>query len=318
MAEVDAPTAGEGEVVLEVAATGICGSELEGVRTPNSTRVPPLVMGHEIVGCPIGTNQLVAVNPLLSCGLCDQCEAGRTNLCRHRQLVGLHRPGGFAELVAVPASRCRPLPDGLDIGFAVLAEPLANGLHAVRQAERQLDGVPRSLGVIGAGMLGIASAFAAIRAGVAEVTVADLSEERRSLAAETMDVTGTARLEGEFDAVVDAVGVGATRADAVDRLRAGGVAVWIGLQDPDPGFDSLALVREERMVCGTYAYLDAEFEEAIKLCCGADPRWVERVQLASAAERFTELMREPAATPKTIVVPNRPRPILEAVGKGIL
>src|ERR1044072_7134637 len=83
--DVDAPTPGDDELVLDVPAAGICGSELEGVRTPNAMRTPPLVMGHELVGRRADSGEVVAVNPLIWCGSCDLCARGTTNLCRRRQ-----------------------------------------------------------------------------------------------------------------------------------------------------------------------------------------------------------------------------------------
>src|SRR2546430_5873096 len=100
--DVDEPAPRPGEAVLDVAVAGICGSELHGVRTPGF-RIPPLIMGHEFAGTtPDGRR--VAVNPLLSCGCCDRCRAGQTQLCWQRAIIGIHRPGGFAERVAVPES----------------------------------------------------------------------------------------------------------------------------------------------------------------------------------------------------------------------
>jgi threonine dehydrogenase-like Zn-dependent dehydrogenase len=92
--DVDEPAPRDGDVILEVMGSGICGSELHGFRSLGF-RKPPLVMGHEIVGVdPSGRR--VAVNPLLSCGHCDLCSRGLTEVCRERGLIGVHRPGGFA------------------------------------------------------------------------------------------------------------------------------------------------------------------------------------------------------------------------------
>jgi len=316
--DVDPPQPVDGEIELEIIAAGICGSELEGVRTPNSLRVPPLVMGHELVGRRLDNGDVVAINPLINCGECDLCKLGKTNLCRHRQLLGVHRPGGFAERIVIPESRARPVPAGLDPKRAVLAEPLANGLHALRLAERHLGRAPLAVGIIGAGMLGTASALAAVRTGIPRVAIADISPERLQIAASTLGIETTPRLRGELDVVIDAVGAASTRADAVDLLKPGGVSVWIGLHQPDAGFDSLSLVRQERIVCGTFAYLDAEFDEAVELCQEAHKGWVETVSLPDSAARFSELMREPGPVPKTVVVPkDRSRPVLEAISQAL-
>src|SRR2546426_464588 len=95
------------EVLVRAEAASICGSEIEGYLGRMANRVPPLVMGHEFAGTVVASGRdwagrRVAVNPLLSCGACARCRAGERNLCGERRLIGVHLPGGFAELVAVP------------------------------------------------------------------------------------------------------------------------------------------------------------------------------------------------------------------------
>src|SRR4051812_45961908 len=89
MQDVPEPEPGPGEVVVEVAAAGICGSELEGVASRSPFRVPPLVMGHELAGRRLDDGTPVAVNPLIACGRCDLCLRGARNVCRSRTLVGI-------------------------------------------------------------------------------------------------------------------------------------------------------------------------------------------------------------------------------------
>ena len=95
--EVDEPTPGPGEVLVDVDAVGICGSELEGFANQSPFRVPPLIMGHEFSGRRADTGQPVVINPLVSCQQCDLCLRGKPNLCRNRKIIGIHRSGGFAE-----------------------------------------------------------------------------------------------------------------------------------------------------------------------------------------------------------------------------
>ncbi|HVM68522.1 MAG TPA: alcohol dehydrogenase catalytic domain-containing protein, partial [Gaiellaceae bacterium] len=121
--DVDEPAAGPDEVVLEVSLAGICGSDLHGYRGHPGPRVPPLVLGHEVVGTVDG--ERYALYPLVGCGACARCEAGEDNLCASWRLVGMHRAGVFAERVAVPRRCLVPVPPGLDDRRAVLAEPLA-------------------------------------------------------------------------------------------------------------------------------------------------------------------------------------------------
>lgn len=246
------------EVVVRVAAAGICGSELEGFRSQSPFRVPPLIMGHEIAGVRDDTGEPVAVNPLVSCGHCDLCLRGRQNICRGRALVGVQRAGGFAERVAVPERCLYPIPPGLSLERAALAEPLANAVHALRLCQ-EADPQPERIGIIGAGMLGLAVGIVARVHGVPRVTICDLSTERLETARRAGLDAAEGPLAGEFDAVFDAVGSEATRRDSLARLRPGGTAVWIGLHGPEPGFDALALIRAEQRVLGTFAYVDRDW-----------------------------------------------------------
>jgi threonine dehydrogenase-like Zn-dependent dehydrogenase len=156
-------------------------------------------------------------------------------------------------------------------------------------------------------MIGIACALAALARNNVEVEVADLSEERCALAADTLGVRVSHNLQAEYEVVIDAVGAAATRATSVERLRPGGVAVWIGLQDSAPGFDGRALIRHERVVHGAYAYLDVDFDAGLELCGHVSESWIEQVPLADGATRFAELMEAPGPVPKVVVVPKASR-----------
>lgn len=149
MQDVGFPAADDGEVLVNVANVGICGSELHGI-ADTEFRKPPLIMGHEFAGT-TADGRRVVVNPLLSCGHCDQCMAGRDHLCRTRRIVGIHRPGAFAEAVPVPASSVHEIPDSMSFETAAMVEPLANAVHAVALARVEPDA---RIAVIGAGPIG--------------------------------------------------------------------------------------------------------------------------------------------------------------------
>ena len=120
MRDVPEPERADGEILVHVRAAGICGSELHGARHPGF-RVPPLIMGHEFAGISDNGDR-VLINPILSCGHCSLCGRGLRHLCADRALIGVHRPGGFAERVAVPAGAVRLLPDWLSWGEAAVVE----------------------------------------------------------------------------------------------------------------------------------------------------------------------------------------------------
>ena len=126
--DVAEPEVAEGDVLVQVRSVGICGSELHGARHPGF-RMPPLIMGHEFAGTSADGDRVV-INPMLSCGHCELCAGGLRQVCRERQIIGVHRAGGFAERVAVPGSTLRPVPDWLSWDAAAMVEPAANAVHA--------------------------------------------------------------------------------------------------------------------------------------------------------------------------------------------
>ncbi len=139
--DVVEPQAGPYETLIEVARAGICGSDLHGIRQVGF-RKPPMILGHEFAGrTPDGKR--AAVNPLIACGSCDQCAADRTQLCRNRALLGVHRAGAFAERVAVPDGAVHELPSTMSWEACKTSQPgfyapalLTTGTASVRRSLR--------------------------------------------------------------------------------------------------------------------------------------------------------------------------------------
>ncbi|MFI0419615.1 alcohol dehydrogenase catalytic domain-containing protein [Spongiactinospora sp. 9N601] len=298
MRDVAEPEVGAGEVLVHVMASGICGSELHGVKTPGF-RVPPLVMGHEFAGRTDDGRQVI-VNPILSCGDCDVCGLGLRNVCRRRRIIGVHLPGGFAERAAVPAGALTEMPAGLSWDAAGVVEPVANAVHAW-----SLAGAPAGarVGIIGAGAIGLACSQVALSGGAARVEIADRAEDRRSIAAELGAHAAVAELTGEYDVVFDAVGTAGTHRASLALLRPGGVAVWLGLADSTAGFDASGLVRGEQRVIGSFAYGDADFASAAALVGDWDLSWVKAFPLEDGAKVFTGLMNGGTVPVKALLVP---------------
>lgn len=285
--DVEEPVPAAGEVALRVRSVGICGSELEGIRSRSPFRVPPLVMGHEFGGERTDTGQRVVVNPIVACRSCDLCLRGQANVCRNRAVVGIHRAGGFAELVTVPEATLHAIPDAMSWEQAALVEPIANAVHAWQLVA---DRAPARVGILGAGTIGLVSLLVARWRGALQVDVADLAAERLDVAkAMGADTVGEA-LEGEYDVVFDAVGAAATRAASMERLRPGGAAVWLGLHSQEPAFAALDFIRSEQTVFGSFAYTDADFRQAIALAARTDPFWVTSFPLTEGDRVFVELM----------------------------
>ena len=162
------PSLVNGESIIKVSASGICGSDMHAYHGKDERRIPPLILGHEISGLiEEGTNKgkSVVLNPLITCGDCEYCNSGSEHLCNKRVLLGMNRPierqGGFAELVLVPDRNIYELPKNLDINKAPIAEPTAVSLHAVELGEKSIK---KSLNdsnvlVIGGGAIGLLCAL---------------------------------------------------------------------------------------------------------------------------------------------------------------
>lgn len=282
--DVPLPTSPDGWLTIAVRASGICGSELHGFRSVGF-RKPPLVMGHEFAGeAPDGTR--VVVNPLLSCGACELCHRDRPELCRERQLLGVHLAGGFAEYAAVPPQAVHEIPDDMSWEVAALIEPLANAVHAWRQVDQR--SVER-VAVVGAGAIGLVTLLVAKELNVGEVTVVDRARGRLDVAAGLGATSCHQELTGEFDVVVDAVGSVETRTAAVEHTAPGGTSVWLGLAEVGAGFDGNDLVRWEKRVVGSFAYADEDFATAVRLASSLDLDWATTISMEDSHRTFMEL-----------------------------
>lgn len=321
------PVLKAGEVLLEVSAAGICGSELSGYLGHNSLRKPPLIMGHEAAGRIVQTTEgtladgsraregaRVTFNPLISCGVCDRCLAQRANLCRQRQIIGIHRAGAFAQFVAVPANQCYLLPAGLSENIASLTEPLACAVRAVSLAH---VGSKDSLLILGAGPIGLFCLAAARAMGIEHITVTDMAPTRLAVAqkwgatsvinARENDVVAevTSITPGGVAAVIDAVGANMTRKQAVEAVVPGGQVVYIGLHDEESPLAANYLVRQEVAITGSFAYTPQDFERAfdflVQGLLQADPSWLEERPLTEGATAFEELIAGTAPVTKIIL-----------------
>ena len=242
----------------------------------------------------------VAVNPLAACGTCDLCEAGKTNLCRTRSLLGIHVAGGFAERVSVPLSSVHDLPDELEWDRAALIEPVANAVHAW-----VLAGSPqgRRVGVIGCGPIGLACLEIARYRGAALVACAERSGERRDVALTIGADEVAEALDGEFDVIFDAVGTLDTRRASLEHLIPGGTTVWLGLATSDPGFDAAHAVRTEKNVRGSFAYTDEQFADAVAIALRLNLSSSTTYPLNQGAEVFNALMAGQATPIKALLRP---------------
>lgn len=317
--ELPDPEPAASEVLLAPEACGICGSDLEGYLGVQANRTPPLVMGHELAGRVVGLGEgvdsewqdrRVAVNPLLPG---DDAQPGIEHLSARRELIGVHRPGGFASVVRVPVSQMRAIPDGADARLGVLAEPLANGVHAARLGRSGVEGGPTGRAVVlGAGTIGLMTLQAVALGGAEWIGVLDPHEDRRAAsrplgATETFgdeDALRDAVAGKPVDLVFDAVGVPTTRALALDLLRPGGCGVMIGLARDAAPVPFHAVVRRGLTVRGSYAYTAEDYDEALRWLLDerAGLGDLESVQPLDAGPRlFAELAAGPSSRLKVFL-----------------
>ena len=305
---------GAGEVSVRIEAGGICGSDLHYYHDGGFGAVrikQPMVLGHEIAGVVTevgaGVERLqagtrVAVNPSLPCGRCRYCQDGQQRHCLDMRFMGSamrfpHVQGGFRQALTVRAEQAVPIPDGMSIAEAAMAEPLAVCLHAVRQAGPLLG---RRVLVTGCGPIGILTIMAARLAGACEIIATDLGAyplrfAERSGATRALDVSGNpaalapyATDKGTFDVLFEASGNGAALRGAFEALRPGGIIVQIGIGG-DVTLPLNVLVAKEFQLRGTFRF-DQEFELAVELMgagrIDVTPLVTETVPIAHADAAF--------------------------------
>ena len=280
------PEAGEGEVLIRVKACGICGSDVHGMDGSSGRRIPPIIMGHEASGIietvgegVEGWNEgdAVTFDSMVYCGKCENCNAGKVNLCKYRQVMGVSCPefkrhGAYAEYVTVPSHILYKIPEGMSFEEAAFAEPISVALHAVNR-------VPIKKGdtgvVIGAGLIGLLIVQALKRAGCNRVIAADLVQSRLDLAKE-LGATDTF-LSSEVDVpaevlkltngkgadvAMEVVGIGKTLGLAIDSVKMGGAVGCVGNIEPVSQFSLQKIVTREISLMGSCASA-GEYDDAL-------------------------------------------------------
>ena len=317
-----APKCGPRDVILRPIAAGICAGDLQHYGGRNPYTKYPLVCGHEVCGTvtEVGAEvsrfkrgDLVVIEPVVGCGHCHPCRHGKPNCCMNFCLIGLHRPGGYAELCVAPEANVHAVPAGLDPVTASFAEPLAIGLHACRRG-----GV--SAGeyclVLGAGPIGLAILEVAKLRG-ARVVVTDLNEERlafaRELGAETLkaddelvsSVLEQTRNEGA-DVVIEATGSVQAVQSTLELVASGGRIVIVGLVKKGVGVSlpGLDFTRKEVNLLGSRNSVNC-FPEAIEMLAGGAvkyPRVATKIPMWDGVPVFSKLHENPAVMHKGVLV----------------
>ena len=310
------PSFGEGDVLVEVEAVGICGSDLHAYHGHDPRRLPPLILGHELVGRIVrgpGAGRRATVNPLITCGHCEYCVQGRDNLCANRTMIGMTRAGGFAERMTTAARSVIDIPQDMSLRAAAVTEPAATALHAINLSMKSLvRPLPECrVLVLGGGAIGMLSALLLRHYGVRHVTVAETNALRRTsveaaAGCATCDPREQAPAANSVDYVIDAVGAKATRDLALEAVKPGGVVMHIGLQDWASEIDMRKLTLAELTLLGTYTYSTADLRAAVAALHGGafgNLAWVEERPLAEGARAFRDLHEGRTAAAKILLRP---------------
>ncbi len=287
LVDLPIPEPAEDEIVVRVAACGICGSDVHGFDGSTGRRIPPLVMGHEAAGIVARVGQgvssfkegdRVTFDSTIYCGRCEHCRAGEVNLCDRREVLGVscgdyRRAGAFAEFVALPSRIAYHLPDDLSFPEAALLEAVAVALHAVSL----LSIKPGSSGlVVGAGTIGLLVQQTLKVSGCSRVLVADIDSNRLALSTAlgaTSVLKAGPNLSDDVlratdgigvDVAIEAVGNTAAVQSAIQSVRKGGHVVLVGNISPEVSLPLQKVVSRQLTLHGSCASA-GEYPRAIEL-----------------------------------------------------
>ncbi len=293
--EIAMPEAGPDDAIVTVQAVGVCGSDVHGFMGTTGRRKPPIVMGHEFSGVVTSVGERVAgyrpgdrvvVFPLLTCGVCVNCRAGRPNICLNRGGLGMNLNGAYAEAVRVPQPMLYRLPEDMSWEQGALVEPLAVAMHAVNLTPLALMD---TLVIIGAGTIGLLALLSARQRGAGMIVVTDRSAHRletaRRLGADVVvnideqdPAAAVQALTGGAGAhaAIEAVGATAAVQQSLAVVRSGGHVTWIGNSQPEVTVNMQQIVTRELTVRGAYGFVD-EFSASIEAI--RQSRWFDFTQL---------------------------------------
>lgn len=313
-----APNVRDGDVVMDVSAAAICGSDMHAYHGHDERRVPPLILGHEVCGTVTsGKHQgkRMVINPLMTCGVCHDCLSGRSNLCKDRELIGMYLQGAFAEQVAIEERNLLEIPEDMSPISASLTEPTATALHAIALVERIAYRPLSEMKclVLGGGAIGLLASLILKAKGCNTIDLAETNALRRAsidsqhIANAFDPINDTPPLSGDYDVVLDCVGSGITRKSSCEAVRPGGIISHVGLQDSEGGFDSRRVTLQEITFLGNYCYTTADMKASIDMLYQnqlGDLSWVDVRPMSTGGEAFADLHHGRVAAAKIVLQPD--------------
>jgi len=309
-----------GESIIKVTASGICGSDMHAYHGRDERRIPPLILGHEISGIihkgkDIGKK--VILNPLITCGVCDYCKDEREHLCSKRIILGMNKPierqGGFAEYVSIPNKNIYELPKNLNIKEAPIAEPCAVALHAVELGEKEIFNSLKNVKalVIGAGAIGLLCGLILSKVkNCNNIVIVDPNDKRLTKSLKYLNADGfkpdSKSLQTDnFDIVFDTVGLESTREQAIRCIKPGGIIIHIGLTQPSGNFNFRKATLQEITFIGTYCYTKKDFEKTLNILSNqkiGSLDWIEYRKLKDGFGAFKEIHDGSCSSPKIVLL----------------
>jgi 2-desacetyl-2-hydroxyethyl bacteriochlorophyllide A dehydrogenase len=270
------PAPGPRDVLVEVAAAGICGTDLHILQGEFAPTLP-IIPGHEFAGTVVElgsavtelvVGQRVAVDPSLHCGECYECRRGHGNMCERWAAIGVTHPGAVAEFVAVPVKNCWKVPDSVPLEAAALVEPLSCAVRGYDVLRSQLA---NHILIYGSGTMGLMMLELAKRVGASTVSVIDINPERletAKLLGSTATATNADLLDRPrgWDLVIDCTGVAAAISDGLTRVAKAGTFLQFGVSDYSTRveIEPFKIYNQEITITGSMAVLHS-FERAGEL-----------------------------------------------------
>ena len=310
----------DGESIIKVAASGICGSDMHAYHGMDERRIPPLILGHEVSGIinqGKESGKKVVLNPLITCGSCDYCKNGREHLCTKRIILGMNKPierqGGFAEYVSIPNKNIYELPKDLSMKEAPIAEPCAVALHAVELGEKEISKPIKDSKalLIGAGAIGLLCGLILSKVkNCKDIVIVDPNDKRLKESLKYLDADGLkpdkqAKNSDHFGVIFDTVGLETTRQQAIKCIKPGGIIIHIGLTQPAGNFDFRKATLQEITFIGTYCYTNKDFEKTLNILNTkkiGSLEWIEYRNLKEGSSAFKEIHNGTCSAPKIILL----------------
>jgi alcohol dehydrogenase len=321
LGEAPKPIAEKGESLIRIMASGICGSDMHAWHGHDERRRPPLILGHEVAGIVQQgdlAGKMVTMNPMICCQKCTYCQQGRENICANRTMIGMTRPGGFAEYLTIPDQCLLVVDENVTAVTSALSEPVAVCVHAVNLLNRHSHHPhpkKQNIVVIGAGAIGLITALVLLQRGYESVSICDANALRVDTAekalsdfnAKVINNIENPLQQKSYDLVFDAVGSAKTREISMQVVADGGCIIHLGLQQADGNFDARRATIGEIAFVGAFTYTKQDLKEALHLLSNqslGNLNWVEVRPFEALQQSFEDIHN--GATPAAKIIIENP------------